>query len=132
MVDVGAVGEEVVSVAHATVGKAALPDGEVGFEAVGESAFDELDGSFEGDDLWGEEQVDVVRHDHEGVEFVVPFAAVVLEGVEKELGVGRLLEEAAAIPGLSADEEGAVACCSGGDGHGVRPSVPRRLKPPQG
>ena len=25
-----------------------------------------------------------------------------------------------------------MACCSGGDGHGVWPSVPQRLKPPQG
>jgi len=119
VVDVGEVGEEVVAITHASVGEAALPDGEVGFEAVRESAFDELDGSFEGDALWGEEQVDVVGHDDEGVEFVVAFAAVALERVEKKLGVGRLLEEAAAIPGLGADEESAVACCSGGDSHGV-------------
>jgi len=33
------------------------------------------------------------------------------------VGVGGGLEEAAAVPGLGADEEGSVACCSGGDSH---------------
>ena len=75
--------EEVVAVAHATVGEAALPDGEFGFEAAGEAAFDEHQCSLNGDDLWGEEQVDVIGHDDEGVEFVVAFAAVVLEGIEE-------------------------------------------------
>ncbi len=59
----------------------------------------------------------VVRHDDEGVEFVVAFAAVVLDGFDEELGVGGDLEEVAAVVGLGADEEGSVACCSGGDRH---------------
>jgi hypothetical protein len=63
--------------------------------------------------------MDVVGHNDEGVEFVVALATVVLEGLEEELGCGWMLEEAPALPGLGADEEGAVACCSGGDGHGV-------------
>ena len=128
MVDVAAVGEEVVAVAHAAVGEAALPDGELRGEAVREAAFDELDGALEGDVLWGEEEMDVVGHDDEGVKFVVAFAAVVLEGFEEEFGGGCDLEEAAAVVGLGADEEGSVAGCSGGDSHRF-PSLPQRLKP---
>ena len=51
-----------------------------------------------------------------------------LEGFEEELGVRRGLEEAAAVGGLGADEEGAVGCEAGGLAHGG-PSLPRRLKP---
>jgi hypothetical protein len=43
--------------------------------------------------------MDVVGHDYEGVEEVVLFGAVVLEGFEEEVGVARNLEEAAAIVG---------------------------------
>jgi len=63
------------------VGEAALPDGEGGGEAVGEAALDELHGALEGDGLRGEEEVDVVGHDDKGVQFVVAFSAVVLEGL---------------------------------------------------
>jgi len=119
VVDVAAVSDEVFAVAYAMVREPSLPDGKFGFEAAREAAFEEHHCSFEGDVLWCEKKVDVIRHDDEGVEFVVAFAAVALERVEKKLGVGRLLEEAAAIPGLGADEESAVACCSGGDSHGV-------------
>src|ERR1700679_3889386 len=129
VVDVTAVGEEVVAVAHASVGKASLPDWELRGHAAREASFDELDGTLEGDVLWREEEMDVVRHDDEGVEFVVAFVAVVLEGFEQEFGCGCNLEEVAAIVGLGADEEGSVACCSGGDSHRF-PSLPQRLKPP--
>jgi hypothetical protein len=111
------------------VSEAALPDREVGCEARGEDAFDSLEGG--GEVAGGEEQVDVVGHDDEGVEFVVAFAAVVLEGFEEEFGCGCDLEEAAAVVGLGADEEGSVAGCSGGDSHRL-PSLPQRLKPPGG
>jgi hypothetical protein len=38
------------------------------------------------------------------------------------------LEQSAPVVGLGGDEEGAVACCSGGDSHRL-PSLPQRLKP---
>ena len=94
---------------------------------MGEAAFDEPDGSFERDGR-GEEEVDVVGHDDEGVKAVVALGSVVLEGFEEELGVGGGLEEAAAVEGLGADEEGAVAGEAGGLAH-AGPSVPQRLKP---
>jgi hypothetical protein len=95
---------------------------------MGEAAFDELHGSLKRDAGGCEEKVDVIGHDDEGVEFIVAFAAIVLECVEEEMGVGGELEEAAPIIGLGADEEGSVACCSGGDRHRL-PSLPQRLKP---
>ena len=48
---------------------------------MGEAALDELHGALEGDGLRGEEEVDVVGHDDKGVQFVVAFSAVVLEGL---------------------------------------------------
>jgi len=71
-VDVGAADFELFGVADAVVGKASLPDGELGGEAVGEASLDESDGAFEGF-VRGEEEMDVVGHDDEGVEFVVAF-----------------------------------------------------------
>lgn len=105
-------------VANAVVGEAFLPNGVGDLEAVGEAALEEHHGAFEGDVLWSEEEVDVVGHGDEGVEFVEAFVTVVLEGLEEELGVGFDLEEAAAVVGLGADEEGAVAGEAGGLAHG--------------
>lgn len=73
----------------------------------------------------------MVGHGDEGVEAVVAFAAVVLEGFEEERGVGGGLEEATAIVGGAGDEKSAVVWGSVGDGHGW-PSVPQRLKPRDG
>jgi len=103
-------------VADAVVGEASLPDGELGGEAVGEASLDESDGSFESL-LRCEKQVDVVGHDDEGVEFIVSFGAVVLEGFDEEFGVAFDLEEAAAVVGSAGDEEGAGAGCSAGNRH---------------
>jgi len=117
VMDVGAMGEEVFAVAHATVGKAALPNRKLRAKAVGEAAFDELNCTLKSNALWRDQQMDVVGHEDEGVELVVAFAAVVLEGFEEEVGGGFNLEEASALVGLGGDEESAVACCSGGDSH---------------
>lgn len=86
---------------------------------MGEAAFDELHGALEGDVGGGEEQVDVVGHDDEGMEAVVAFAPVVLEGVEEELGCGGVLEEAVAIVGRTGDEICPVVWSSFGDGHSL-------------
>jgi hypothetical protein len=84
------------------VSEAALPDREVGCEARGEDAFDSLEGG--GEVASGEEQVDVVGHDDEGVEFVEACGAVVLQRVGEEGGVGVDLEEAAAVVGDRGEE----------------------------
>jgi hypothetical protein len=116
-VDVVAPDNEVISVTNAVVCKAALPDWEFGREAVGEASLDESDGSFEGDHLWGEEEMDVVGHDDEGVEFIAAFGSVVLECFDEEFGVGGDLKEAAAVVGSAGDEEGSGTGCAGGDRH---------------
>jgi hypothetical protein len=103
-------------VADAMVGEASLPDGEFRGKAVGEASLDESDGSFESL-LRSEKQVDVVGHDDEGVEFVVSFGAVVLEGFDEEFGVTFDLKEEAAVVGSAGDEEGAGAGCAGRDRH---------------
>jgi len=58
---------------------------------VGEAPFDELHGSFERD-VRSDEQVDMIGHDNKGMELVVTFAAIVLEGFEEEFGSFTLLE----------------------------------------
>jgi hypothetical protein len=90
------------------VGEASLPDGELGGEAVGEASLDKSGGSFESL-LRSEKKVEVVGHDDEGVEFVVSFSWVVLEGFDEEFGVAFDLEEAAAVVGSAGDEEGSGA-----------------------
>ena len=68
-VDVGDVLGVVGRVGDAVFVVALLPDVELAFEAEGEASLDELNCLFEGDVRGGREQdVDVVRHDCEGVE----------------------------------------------------------------
>jgi hypothetical protein len=83
LVDVFAAGEEVGAAEDEVVGEAALSDGEPGGQAVGEAAFDALDRPLQDDGLRGEQEVDVVGHEDEGVELVVPFPAIVPEGSEE-------------------------------------------------
>jgi hypothetical protein len=108
-VKICAAGVAVFFVADTVVGEASLPDGELRSEAMGEAAFDHAYGPFERDDLWRKDEVDVIGHDDEGVEFVMAFVAVALEGFEEEFGVGRDLEETAAVVGRGGDEECAGA-----------------------
>ena len=61
--------------------------------------------------------MDVVGHDDEGVEFVVSFGAVVLEGLDEEFDVAFYLKEATAVVGSAGDEEGSGAGCAGRDRH---------------
>ena len=119
VVDVVAVCEEVFAVSHTAVSEASLPDRKFGTKAAGEAALQELHGALECDVFECEKDMDVVGHDDEGVEFVMAFAAVVLEGVEEELGVRFGLEEAKTVPGATGDEICAVVWSSVGDRHGL-------------
>ena len=96
---------EVFSITDAMVREASLPDGEFGGETVGEASLDESDGAFEGNGLRGEQEVDVVGHDDEGVEFVVTFGSVVLECCDEKFSVGGELEETASVVSSAGDEE---------------------------
>ena len=88
---------EVFLSADGMVGEASLPDGELGREAVGEASFDEANGTLDCDFERCEQEVDVVGHHDEGVEFEVASEAVMLEGFEEEGRIGVGLEEATAV-----------------------------------
>lgn len=62
-------------------------------------------GSFEGDALRGDQEVDMVGHDDVGVQGEV--LAIVVEGGDEKQGVGFDLEETASVVGRRCDEEGA-------------------------
>ena len=70
---------------------------------MGKAAFDLLRGIREVGG--GKEQMDVVGHDDECVEFEEALGAVVLQGAEEETGVSADLEEAAALLGDGGEEE---------------------------
>jgi hypothetical protein len=116
-VDVVSTGVEVFCIADAVVDEASLPDWEFGGEAVGETAFDEVHGLGESFILRGEDEMDVVGHYDEGMEKVMLFGAVVLEGFEEEFGVVRDLKDAAAVVADGGDEEGALVGGSLRDSH---------------
>ncbi len=117
LVNVVAMFKKVAAIADAVVGKSALPDGVRDMETVGEAALDEHHCSFKGDVLWGKKNMNVVGHDNEGVEAIVAVTTVMLERFEEEFCVPMDLEETAAVPSLSADEERAVASKAGGLTH---------------
>ena len=81
LMDVALVGAEVFLGADGVVGEASLPDGELGREAVGKASFDEVHDLRKGFVARSEDEVDVVGHEHEGVEEIV--GAVVLQGFEE-------------------------------------------------
>ena len=78
--------EVVLLVEDLAVGVAGLPDFLLRREAVREASADVLHGF--GKVFGCEEQVDVVGHDDEGVEFVETLSATALEGFEEEFGGG--------------------------------------------
>ena len=57
----------------------------------------------------GKQEVDVVGHYDEGVELVVTFCSVVLEGHDEEFRVGGDLEETASVVSSAGYEEGSGA-----------------------
>ena len=68
-----------------------------------------------GEIVRGEQEMDVIRHHDEGVEFVKAFCSVVLQGFDQEVGVCFDLKESAAVVGDCSEEEGA---CVGGSRRG--------------
>jgi len=106
-VDVIAMGLVVARIFDAAKREALFPDGHFGFEAEGEAPFDVLNRLLDGD-VWGrgDEEMEVVGHEDDGVELVAAFGAVVVEKLEEEVRVSVGLEEASALSGDGGDEEG--------------------------
>jgi hypothetical protein len=106
-VDVIAMGLVVARVFDAAQGEALFPDGRFGFETEGEASFDILGGFLDGNvRRGGDEEVEMVGHEDDGVDLVAAFGAVVVEKLEEEVRVGVGLEETATIGGDGGDEEG--------------------------
>ena len=89
----------VLRIANAMVGKTFLPDQRLEpqllLRAEGESALDELTGFFQSNVFRRrEDQVEVVRHDHEFVQEKTAFPAIVLKNVEKQARHFFFLEDA--------------------------------------
>jgi hypothetical protein len=104
-------------ISNAVIGKASLPHGNLRCETMRKPAFDEADGTLKRDDLRGEDEVDMVGHDDEGVELVMTEMPVVLQSLDEQIGICGGLKDAAPIVGRSGNEEYARAGCSDGDRH---------------
>ena len=99
---------EIFLVADAVLVKTVLPDfsGILGSEREGEAAFDKLGSAFDGF-FWGEDDVEMIRHDDEGVEEKFISLAVAGEGGNDKFSVLSFLEDAAALVGDGSEGVGA-------------------------
>jgi hypothetical protein len=118
-------GGVVVLVVDAVVGEASFPDVQFAFQVEGEDSFDELHCFFEGDVGGGcYQEMDVIGHDDECVEFQAVLLALLLEDFDQEKGVLFYLEEASAIGCGACDEVGAEflwGSWHGEEGPGLKP-----------
>jgi hypothetical protein len=80
--------DKILSIANPMIGETALPD--FGFSADESSEFmrisalDQLDGSLDGDVVsWSEQEMDMIGHQHEGMQEIAAFAAVVKKSFEE-------------------------------------------------
>ena len=100
---------EILSVTNSVVGESALPNVQVackvGLGCMGESAFDQLHGTFERNFLSrGEKEMEMVRHKYEGVDLEFSFSAIFVLRFQEEPRDAFRLEQAPALPGTRSDE----------------------------
>ncbi len=117
--DVVALGFVVGEVADAVLMVAGVPDlaGRLLADGVGVAAFDELEASGGGlIDRGGDEEVDVVGHEDEGVEKEAALVSVAEEGGEEEVRVRGALEVAVALVNEDGDGVGGGLLAVGGHG----------------
>jgi hypothetical protein len=101
--------QEVSFVANAVIRESALPDftraADRRPQSVRISAFDELDGMFDGYIVSGSDQkVDVLGHDDESVELKPAFTSVSIERLQKEADVVFDHEQTPTLPRGESDE----------------------------
>ena len=111
----------VTSITDAVVGKAALPDRKLRRETMREAAFDELHGTLDSDVGGSDEEMKVVGHHDVGVQQVA--GAVVVDGIEEQLGIAFDLKESAAIVSGCGDE---VSAWSGGAARNRHSAIVKR------
>jgi hypothetical protein len=113
--DVVLLGGEVGGVADAMFEVAGVPDCAGGVGGVRVAALDELHGPGGADvDGGGEQEVDVIGHDGEGVEEESALGAVVGEGGDEAFGVGADLEVAVLLVGVDGEGIGGEGLPLGG------------------
>lgn len=83
LVNKGADDLEVTQIGDRVSGEAVLPKGELRIEAISEAVFDEFDGLVERHTLRRDQQMNMVRHDHIGVQLVVTNGAVMQQRVNE-------------------------------------------------
>jgi len=102
---------EVLVVANSVIGESSFPDfpfaAEDVSERVGVSALDELNGMFERYAVGGSEQeMNVFRHQGEGVELITALAAISILGLQEKAGVVFDHEQSSTLPGGESREIG--------------------------
>jgi hypothetical protein len=102
------------------IDEATLPDRELRPEPMRKSAFDEADYAFHRLGPRRKQKMDVIGHDHERMQLVMPLATIVLQRFQKHLGVCGDLKESAAIRCGRGDKESTSACGTGRNGHRER------------
>jgi len=94
---------EVLRISDAMVGESSFPNlnrvSQSFFHGVREAAFDELQRTLERDPRWGEQQMKMVGHEHEGVELKLCLAAIRVESLQEEAGHWFGYEQASSLPG---------------------------------
>lgn len=117
-------------IANSMVRKTALPHRELRTQTMRESSLNQTQCSLDCDDLRRDDEMNMVRHDHECVKFIAALMSIVLQCFKKKLSVCRQLEKTPTIERRCCDEEGTVARCSGRDRHtAILRCVPQGLKP---
>lgn len=90
---------------HAQLRKTVFPYRLFGLKAEGKASFYELHSLFDGDVRRGsQKQMDVVGHEYESMNLIPPLSSILVQQIEKELGVGFDLKKPAAIRGNRGDE----------------------------
>lgn len=105
LVDVVAVMVVARRILHAQLFEAVFPDRQFGLKAEGKTSLDELHSLLDGDvRRGGEEEMEVVRHEHESMDLISTLRSIFVQQIQKELGVGFDLKKPAAIRGNRGDE----------------------------
>lgn len=76
------------------------------------AAFDQLHGPFQRYPIRSNDQVHMVRHDHEVMEQVASFLTVMIESLDEQFGKPGSLKQGAPLPSLRTGEVSAEVVCS--------------------
>ena len=77
----------ILEISHAVIAETCLPDGPVRLQAEGESSFDELHGTLQRHLRRRRDQgMHMIGHDDEFMQKILPFIAIVSEGMDEKTG----------------------------------------------